>query len=135
MGISFYIKGGMAGATIELMMLLIHIIAMVSTERLEKSLKLFAPPLAFGVAYLLSSDTFGLFMPTAILFFALGAYQRDMRFNKLFFSIGLLFLGGYSISIGANTVAISNLLGIIINVVVFYRLAEQRKASLVHRDN
>jgi len=127
-GISFYLKGGMVGALVELGMLIIHISAFFISSEIEKRLKLLIPPLAFILVYYFNDEVSAHFIALAISFFVLGVYQENMKLNKLFFAIGLIFLSMYSFSLGLTFIGITNLFGILVlsyRVRSMYRNTEQ----------
>jgi hypothetical protein len=126
-GLSFYFKEGYVGAYVELMMLLVHLVALLISENLSNKIKMFAPLLAFILVYTINDSSNPIYMAIAVSFFVLGVYQYNMIVNKIFFSIGLIFLSFYSFILGTYVVFTANIVGIVILMYSIYKLKSIKK--------
>jgi len=128
-GVNFYIHGGYVGAFAEAVMFFVHVTALMIGKNARKKMSLIAPPLVVSYYIYLHGTKIGheIFMSLAILFFVTGAYQTNMKANKILFMIGLFSLSLYSLATGAYEVMFANIIGILVLAFSYVEIGREDK--------
>ena len=123
---SFFIHNAMFGFWIEISMFFINLLAFFIQDKYLNYFKIILSIISFIIIFSLNLSVYNLFMSAAISFFIIAIYQKNMKYNKLFFIFGLLSMSIYSVLIKDNNILVMSIIGILINL---YKFLELRNKS------